>query len=98
MKRKNPYSLIDVNQISIESLTRNRSGQKAAVGVDVAKGELVMCVVWPDRVFERPWRVKLPDQIRLVAGELLALDKCCPVTVAMESSGRKNQRGHHSMF
>jgi transposase len=87
VKRKNPYSLVDVNQISIEALTRDRRGQKAAVGVDVAKGELVVCVVWPDRSFERPWRVKSPEQIRLVVAKLLELNSNCPVTVAMESSG-----------
>jgi transposase len=87
VRRKNPYSLVDVNQISIESLTRDRSGQAAVVGVDVAKAELVMCLVWPDRVFERPWRVKSPDEIRLVVSRLLELNSSCPVTVAMESSG-----------
>jgi transposase len=87
VKRKNPYSLIDVNTISVESLTRDRPGQAVVVGVDVAKAELVMCLVWPDRVFERPWRVKSPDQIRLVVSKLLELNRLCPVTVAMESSG-----------
>jgi transposase len=87
VKRKNPYSLIDVNTISVEALTRDRCGKPVVVGVDVAKSELVMCLVWPDRVFERPWRVKSPDQIRLVVSRLLELNSRCPVTVAMESSG-----------
>ncbi len=87
MKRKNPYSLIDVNTISVQALTRDRSGQAAVMGVDVAKAELVMCLVWPDRSFERPWRVKSPDQIRLVVSKLLELNRLCPVAVAMESSG-----------
>jgi transposase len=87
VKRKNPYSLIDVNTISVQALTRDRSGQAAVMGVDVAKAELVMCLVWPDRSFERPWRVKSPDQIRLVVSKLLELNRLCPVAVAMESSG-----------
>ena len=87
MKRKNPYSSVDVNLISVESLTRQRAGQSAAVGVDVAKGELVLCVVWPDRSFERPWSVISPGQLRLAVGKLLELNRRCPVTVAMESSG-----------
>jgi transposase len=87
VKRKNPYSLVDVNLISIEVLARERAGQKAAVGVDVAKSELVMCVVWPDRSFEQPWSVNSPGQIRLAVGKLLELNRACPVTVAMESSG-----------
>jgi hypothetical protein len=71
VRRKNPYSLVDVNEVSVEAVTRGRVGQKAAVGVDVAKGELVVCVVWPDRVFERPWRVKSPCQLRLLVSKLL---------------------------
>ena len=57
------------------------------MGVDVAKGELVLCVVWPDRSFERPWSVISPGQLRLAVGKLLELNRRCPVTVAMESSG-----------
>ena len=87
VKRKNPYSQIDVNEISVEVLSRNRAGQKAVVGVDVSKGELTLCLVWPDREFERPWRVKSPGQIRLAVSKLLELNARCPVVVAMESSG-----------
>jgi transposase len=87
VKRKNPYSLVDVNEISIQVLARDRFGQRAVVGVDVAKAELVMCVVWPDRMFERPWRVKSPEQLRLAMSKLLELKQSCPVIVAMESSG-----------
>lgn len=87
MKRKNPYSLVSVNDISVQTLVCDRIGQKAAVGVDVAKNELVVCVVWPDRGFERPWRVKSPGELGLLIGKLAELDRHCPVTVAMESSG-----------
>jgi transposase len=87
VSRKNPYSLVDVNQVRVESLVQQRRGQTATVGVDVAKGELVACVVWPDRVFERPWRVKSPSQVRLGVQTLLELNRHCPVIVAMESSG-----------
>ena len=71
MKRKNPYSLVNVNEVSIEALCGVHAGEKAAVGVDVAKGELVMCVVWPNREFERPWRVKSPGELRLTTACVL---------------------------
>jgi transposase len=87
VRRKNPYSLVDVNEVSVEAVTCGRVGQKAAVGVDVAKGELVVCVVWPDREFERPWRVKSPWQLPLVLSKLLELNRSCPVSLALESSG-----------
>jgi hypothetical protein len=70
VRRKNPYSLVDVNDVSVQAVICGRVGQKAAVGVDVAKEELVVCVVWPDREFERPWRVKSPSQLRLLLLEL----------------------------
>jgi hypothetical protein len=87
VRRKNPYSQINVNEVSIEALGRDRAGRKVVAGVDVGKAELTLCLVWPDREFERPWRVKSPGQIRLAVGMLLKLNKLCPVTVAMESSG-----------
>jgi transposase len=87
VKKKNPYSQINVNEVSIEVLARSRVGQKVVAGVDIGKRELTLCLVWPDWEFERPWRIKSPDQIRLVVGKLLELNKLCPVTVAMESSG-----------
>jgi transposase len=87
VKRKNPYSQINVNEISISELMRHRIGQKVVVGVDVSKAELTLCLVWPDRLFERPWRVRSPGQIPLAVSMLLELNRQCPVTVAMESSG-----------
>lgn len=87
MKRKKQYSQINVNEVMIESLARDRAGQKVAAGVDVGKSELTLCLVWPGRAFERPWRIKSPGEIRLAIERLLELNRLCPVTVAMESSG-----------
>ncbi len=98
MKRKNPYSSVDVNLISIELLTRERAGQAAVAGVDVAKGELVLCLVWPDRSFERPWSVRSPSQIRLAVSKLVELNASCAVTVAMESSGTYGDCFRQALF
>jgi hypothetical protein len=87
VRRKNPYSQMNVTEVSIEALGRDRAGQKVVAGVDVGEAELTLCLVWPDREFERPWRIKSPGQIRLVASKLLELHKLCPITVGMESSG-----------
>ena len=87
VNRKNPYSLVDVNRILIDPLTAHRLGQTATVEVDIAKSECVACVVWPDRSFERPWRVKSPGEVRLLVAKLIELKGRCPVAVAMESSG-----------
>ena len=87
VKRKTPYSLVDVNGITVESIVAARAGQACIVGVDVAKGELVACLYWPDRSFDRPWRIASPAQIGLFLGKLKELSPGCPLVVAMESSG-----------
>jgi transposase len=87
VRHRTPYSLVDVNDVSMDPLTQRRRGQDLVVGVDVAKGELVACVVGPDRSFERPWRVKSPGQVRTLVEKLAELRRHCPLVVAMESSG-----------
>ena len=86
MKRKNPYSVVNVKNVRIDSLANAHRGQPATLGVDVGKGELVACLVWPDESFERPWQVRSPDQVRLLVATMMELNTHCPVTVAMESS------------
>jgi transposase len=87
VKRKTPYSLVAVNCVSLESVISTRKGQTCIVGVDVAKRELVACLYWPDRSFERPWRVESPGEIPLLIQKLKELSAACPLAVAMESSG-----------
>jgi hypothetical protein len=87
VKRKTPYSLVDVNRVSIESIVSSRAGQPSIVGVDVAKDQHAACLYWPDRSFERPWRVESPGQIGLLVEKLVELSRSCPLVVALESSG-----------
>lgn len=87
VKRKTPYSLVAVKQISIPSIVAVRSGQACIVGVDVAKRELVACAYWPDRSFDRPWRIESPGEIGWLVQSLKELSLHCPLVVAMESSG-----------
>lgn len=87
VKRKTPYSLVTVKQICLESIIAARSGQACIVGVDVAKGELVACLYWPDRSFDRPWKIDSPGETGLFVTMLKELSSRCPLVVAMESSG-----------
>lgn len=87
VKHRSPYSLVDVNDVSIPSILERRRGHPAVIGVDVAKGELIACLVAADRSFDRPWRIKSPGQVRLLVAKLLELGGHCPLVVAMESSG-----------
>lgn len=87
MKRRSPYSVVDVKAVSVESIVRARAGQPCWVGIDVAKHEAVLCPYWADRTFDRPWRVRLPGEVGLVTRKLLELKASCPLVLAMESSG-----------
>lgn len=87
VKRRTPYSLVEVKDVVVDKIVGGHAGQRCVVGVDVAKHELVACLYWPDRSFDRPWRVASPDDIGLLLEKLQALAAQAPVVVAMESSG-----------
>jgi transposase len=87
VKRRSPYSVVDVKAVSIEAIVELHSAQLCWVGVDVAKHEAIFCLYWPDQSFDRPWRAKLPDEVGLVVRKLEQLQERCPLVLAMESSG-----------
>ena len=87
VKRRSPYSVVDVKSVSVESIVRARSGQSCHVGIDVAKNEAVLCLYWPDKTFDRPWRVRLPGEVGVVTQKLLELKAHCPPVRAMEPWG-----------
>ena len=87
MSNRSPYSLVDVKDVSMGRIAEHRRGHRLVLGVDVAKGELIGCLVDSERSFERPWRAKSPGQVRLLVTKLLELREHCPLVVAMESSG-----------
>jgi transposase len=87
VKRRSPYSLVDVKSVSVESIVQARAGQPCWVGADVAKNEVVVCLYWPDKTFDRPWRVRLPGEVGVMTRKLLELKVHCPLVLAMESSG-----------
>jgi len=87
VKRRSPYSLVDVKSVSVESIVQARAGQPCSVGTDVAKNEAVLCLYWPDKTFDRPWRVRLPGEVGVMTQKLLELKAHCPLVLAMESSG-----------
>lgn len=87
MRRKSPYSLVNVKDISVEALAVLRPGERCVAGVDVAKRELVVCLHWPDRSFDRPWRVVVPGQLGLLMERLGVLGSRGPLVSALESTG-----------
>jgi len=86
MKRE-AYRSVDVKQILIESLAAGKPGASVVVGIDVAKSESLAVVRWQSGDFERPWRVKTPEEIPMLVDRLRDLSKDRPLLVAMESTG-----------
>lgn len=87
VKRRSPYSVVEVKAVNIESIIQGRSGQPCSIGTDVAKNEAVLCLYWPDKTFDRPWRARLPGDVGLLTHKLVQLKAHCPLVLAMESSG-----------
>ena len=86
MKRE-AYRSVDVKQVSIESLVADKPALPAVVGIDVAKSELLAVTRWQSGDFERPWRVKTPEEIPVVVDRLRDLAQGRPLLIAMESTG-----------
>jgi transposase len=87
MKRKKAYRATPVKQVQWKVLSRERGGQGVHVGFDVGK-EAVLCVArWQEGRFERPWLVKNPEEIGVLAGLLACVAKERPLTAAMEPTG-----------
>lgn len=99
VRHRTPYSLVDVNEVCVGSVVERRGQAGLVAGVDVAKGELVVCLVGPDRSFDRPWRVKSPGQVRLLMSKLLELrEHGRSLAVAMESSGTYGDAFRQALF
>ena len=62
MKRE-AYRAVNVKQVFIEPLVADKAGLTADVGIDVSKSDLLAVLRWSDSRFERPWRVKNPEEI-----------------------------------
>ena len=86
MKRE-AYRAVDVKQVFVESLVADKAGVAAVVGLDIAKSDFLAVIRWSDGRFERPWRVKSPEEIPDMIHRLQRLADGRPLTIAMESTG-----------
>jgi transposase len=91
MSRSRAYQRTDVKQVDLEvlrdrALERGRAG--VTVGLDIGKSEIVACLRWPDRAFERPWSIGNPGEIEAGLTVLKMLKSVCgSLTVGLESTG-----------
>ena len=79
-------NVIDRNQLLEAALAGGNTG--TVLGLDIAKKEIVGCVRWGTGVFERPWKIVNPKEIRILVELCLFLkSKCDGFSVALESTG-----------
>jgi len=92
MKVRKSYRRISVKDVCVEELLDRGllSGELGtAVGLDIAKKEIVVVIRWGDGRFERPWSVDNPDEIELVVTLLQRVASVIDggLRIGMESTG-----------
>ena len=86
MKSK-PYRAVDVNRLDMDDLCQQHPKQAVHVGLDIGK-ELIYCVLrWARQDYDRPWKVKNPFDIRLLAQQLKQLGQDREMIIALEPTG-----------
>ena len=81
------YRATRVNDVDWDRLARGNEGLGITLGIDVGKHDLWPVFRWDSGGFERPWRVKNPEQIPTLIALILRMSTDRKLVVAMESSG-----------
>jgi transposase len=81
------YRATRVNDVDWDRLARGKEGLGITLGIDIGKRDLWPVVRWDSGGFERPWRVKNPEQITTLTGLILRMSTDRKLVVALESSG-----------
>jgi transposase len=84
---KRAYRATCVNDVNWDQLAQGKEGLGISLGVDVGKYTLWAVCRWADGRFERPWRVKNPEEIPALLGLVKQVTVGRKLVVAMESSG-----------
>jgi transposase len=87
MKKSRAYQSTSVNKVDWIRANQSKEQQVVHVGLDIGKFELMSVLRWPDGSFERPWRVKNPDEIVSLVDLLCRVHESHQLTVAMEPTG-----------
>jgi transposase len=81
------YRATRVNQVDWDRLARGHEGLDITLGIDVGKNDLWPVARWADGQFERPWRVKNPEEIPTLIALIQRMNTGRKLVVALESSG-----------
>jgi transposase len=86
MKSK-AYRAVDVNRIELILCLEGRDEAEVHVGLDVGK-EFIFCVLrWGREDFDRPWRIRNPQDLVVLAKLLCEVGRGRRMIVAMEPTG-----------
>src|SRR5436305_10465064 len=86
MKSK-AYRAVDVNQVHLADLLRQRLQEQVHAGLDVGK-ERILCVLrWGPEDFDRPWRCRNPADLTTLAQLLQGVGHGRRLVVALEPTG-----------
>jgi transposase len=86
MSRK-AYRATNVNDVKWEEIAHGKEDLGVILGVDVGKFDVLVVCRWDDGRFERPWRVKNPQEIATLVLLAKRAQSNRKLAVAMESSG-----------
>jgi transposase len=81
------YRATRVNEVDWDRLARGNEGWDITLGIDVGKRDLWPVCRWASGRFERPWRVKNPEEIPTLIALIRRMSTGRKLTVALESSG-----------
>ncbi len=81
------YRATRVNDVDWDRLARGNEGCDISLGIDVGKLDLWPVCRWAGGRFERPWRVKNPEEIPGLIALIQRMSTGRKLVVALESSG-----------
>lgn len=99
MVSRRAYKRVKVNSLDRVSLASVAKSEKsAALGLDIAKSEIVACMRWHSGEFERPWSIVNPFEINeLVKICQSLIHDGLDLKVAMESTGTYGDAVRHAL-
>ena len=81
------YRATRVNEVDWDRLARGNESLDITLGIDVGKHDLWPVCRWASGRFERPWRVKNPEEIPTLIALIQRMSMGRKLVVALESSG-----------
>lgn len=81
------YRATEIKKVDCDGVFARHAGEECCVGLDVGKDDVLAVVRWRDGTWERPWRVKNPGEVLLLASGLSRVGQGRRLIAALEPSG-----------